>query len=212
MGKRPILVLGAGGHSKVLINALLEQDLDILGIIDSDTSKIGMEILGIKVIGNDSDIKNYCQDDILLVNGIGSVDSMALRKKIYLSFKRQGYAFAKVIHPRAIIGRTVELGEGVQIMAGSILQPGCSIGENTIINTSVSIDHDSKIGSHVHIAPGSVLSGNVIVGNCTHIGIGCTIIQGKHIGHETLLGAGSLVLKDIRSNVRVFGVPAKEVE
>lgn len=171
--------------------------------------KIGNKVLGVKIIGDDSYIDNCSTEDIYLVNGVGSAGSMGLRKSIYDKFKEK-YSFATVIHPSTIISSNVELAEGVQVMAGAIIQPGCYIGINSIINTGASIDHDCCIGCHVHIAPGCILSGTVSIGCCTHIGTGCVVIQGKTIGHNTLVGAGSLILHNVKSDIMAFGVPARE--
>ena len=208
---KPIIVIGAGGHAKVLIDTLIEQKIEILGIVDEEVSKIGSRILGVEVLGDDSYIENYAVDDVLLVNGLGSVALMNLRKKVYDKFKQDGYYFKSVIHPSAIISKNVILAEGVQILAGAVVNTGTSIGDNVIINTRASVDHDCFIGNHVHIAPGSILSGTVSVGDCTHLGTGCTVIQGKTIGNRVLVGAGSLVVKNIKSDMKVLGVPAREV-
>lgn len=211
MAKRKIIIIGAGGHAKVLINSLFEQNLEILGIVDADSSKLGESVLGIKIIGNDDVIQKYSVNDIYLVNGIGSVASLQLRKQIYQNFTKMGYLFMSIIDQNARIARDVHIGSGVQIMAGAIVQPGCSIGENTIINTRVSIDHDCFIGDNVHIAPGAVLSGNVTVGSCTHLGTSCTVIQGINIGSKVLVAAAALVIHDVTTGLKVCGIPAKEM-
>ena len=102
-------------------------------------------------------------------------------------------------------------GEGVQLMAGAVIQPNVSIGENTLINTSASIDHDCQIGAHVHIAPGTVLSGNVCVQDETHIGTSATVIQNIKIGTKCTIGAGSVVVKNISDRTLAIGTPAREV-
>ena len=134
------------------------------------------------------------------------------RRKLFESFKAKGYFFASVQHPSAIVSKGAFLLEGVQIMAGAILQIGCTVGDNSIINTKASVDHDTVIGSHVHIAPGVTLCGNVRIENCVHIGSGATIIQNIQICQDSTVGAGSLVIRNISANSLVFGVPAKEVD
>jgi len=212
MKHKPIIVIGAGGHSKVLIDTLLQQNVNILGIVDSDQMKIGQSVLKIKIVGDDFYINNYDPLNIDLVNGLGSVAATYLREKIYMYFKEQGYFFRSVIHSSAVISQNAVLAEGVQVMAGAVIQAGCHIGNNTIINTRTSIDHDCRVLDHVHIAPGCVLSGNVSVGFGAHIGTGTTVIQEKKIGNRVLVGAGSLVLQDIKSNLKFWGVPAREVK
>ena len=209
----PVIIIGAGGHARVLISALKSLHIDILGITDLASDKGSQKkIYGISVLGDDDKILDYSPDSIELVNGIGSVSSTQKRKDIYLRFKSHGYSFASVVHPSAMIMDEVQLGEGVQIMAGAIIQHGCIIGDNTIINTGAIIDHDCIIGEHVHIAPGAVISGGVQIGAMTHIGTAATIIQGIKIGPESIIGAGAVVINDIPSNVKAIGVPANIIE
>ena len=98
------------------------------------------------------------------MNGVGSARSTANRQDVYDRFTREGYCFATVIHPSAIVAPEVQIKDGVQIMAGAILQPGSRIGSNAIVNTGAIVDHDCIVGEHAHIAPGAVLSGGVHVG------------------------------------------------
>ena len=205
----PVIILGAGGHANVLISVLKTGKIDILGITDLVTAKVGDHINGNPVLGQEDIIFRYLPDSILLVNGIGSVGSTTKRGTIYEKFKNHGYSFISVIHPSAIIMDEVQLGEGVQIMAGAIVQTGCTIGDNAIINTGAIIDHDCIIGAHVHVASGAVLSGGVEVGVMSHIGTSATVIQGIKIGAGSIIGAGAVIIKDIPSGVKAFGVPAR---
>ncbi len=207
----PIVILGAGGHSKVLIDALLRQKAEILGMTDYKLAKKGRLVLGIEVIGDDFMILGYKPDEIFLVNGLGSVGIPIKRKHLFCKFTELGYRFANVIHPATVIAEDVHFGEGVQIMAGAVIQTGCRIGDNSIINTKASIDHDCVIAAHVHIAPGVTLSGQVEVEERVHIGTGATIIQGIRIGENSMIAAGSVVTKNVQTGITVMGVPAREV-
>lgn len=204
----PVIILGAGGHAKVLIDILRLQSIPILGIVIPEGKK-GDISLNLSVIGSDDEVKAFPPDQILLVNGLGSTGLMTRRRILFEKFKQQGYFFSQAIHPSAIFAPDVSFGEGVQIMAGAVIQTGTSIGDNSIINTQSSLDHDCRIGSHVHIAPGVTLSGDVTVGDCVHIGTGASIIQGRKIGINSLVGAGSVVIKDVGEQQMVLGVPAR---
>jgi sugar O-acyltransferase (sialic acid O-acetyltransferase NeuD family) len=208
MSAKPVIVLGAGGHAKVLIDVLKLCKVQILGYTDPQKFE---PILGIPSIGKDEEILNYNPNSIELVNGLGSIGDNRLRKALFSKFKEYGYVFRSVIHPAAIVASDVQLSEGVQIMAGAVVQPGCVIGHNTIINTRASIDHDCNIGNHVHIAPGATLCGHVIVEDDVHIGTGANVIQGIKIGNNSLIRAGSLVIHHIQPNKKVIGVLGKEV-
>jgi sugar O-acyltransferase (sialic acid O-acetyltransferase NeuD family) len=208
---RPVIVVGAGGHAKVVIDMLLASSIEIIGATDSKPEKMGTFILGIPVIGTDEVISQYKPEDIVLVNGIGSVGSAAVRTGIFHYFRNMGYSFMTLIHPSAIISLEVVVGEGVQIMAGAIVQPGCKIGSNSILNTGVSVDHDCFIGSHVHLAPRVTLSGGVYTGDGVHVGTGAVIIQGVQIGRDSIVGAGAVVINHVAESAKVIGVPAREV-
>lgn len=206
---KPVIVVGGGSHAGVLIETLVEQGRQVLGITDVDKTSISR--YGIPIIGDDNRILEYNPMEIELVNGIGSTGQTSLRQRIFKNFKNKGYNFASVIHPSAIISRDAAFGEGVQIQAGAIVQRGSTVGNNTIINTRASIDHDCHIGDHVHIAPGVTLSGGVMVESGVHIGTGAVVIQSIVIGTESVIGAGSVVIRNVSSHAKVMGVPAKEV-
>ena len=205
--RKPILILGAGGHAKVLIDALRSSSGVILGIVDPSSSV--REVLGIPVIGDDSVVEKYAPGEIELVNALGSVCSTKARRALFEKFARAGYKFASVIHPSAVIAADVCLGEGVQVMAGAVIQTGSTIGDNTILNTRACVDHDCEIGAHVHVAPGVTLSGGVRVHDNAHIGCGAVVIQGVEVGASSLVGAGSVVIHAVPPNIRVAGVPAR---
>ena len=156
-------------------------------------------------------MKQRAPGELRLVNAIGSVGRPDARKRVYESFKAQGYSFATVIHPSAVIASDARLGEGAQVMAGAVIQPSCSIGENTIVNTRASVDHDCELGDYVHIGPGATLAGSVTVGDCTLIGVGASVIPGLIIGAESIVGAGAVIIRDVPSNTTVVGNPARRL-
>jgi UDP-perosamine 4-acetyltransferase len=208
--KRPLIVLGAGGHAKVLIDALQQQSAEILGVTDRDAERKHQLMCGVPIIGNDEAVMAYPAERIYLVNAVGSVRTGSRRRELFERFNRLGYQFTSVIHPSAIMAADVVCAKGVQIMAGALVQVGSFIGENTVINTGAIVDHDCQIGAHVHISPGAVLCGGVQVGEGAHIGAGATVIQGIRIGKNSLVAAGAVVVRDVPDGMMVMGVPAKE--
>jgi UDP-perosamine 4-acetyltransferase len=205
----PVIVVGGGGHAKVLLSTLLLCRTSILGFVDVNPTP--PPLLGIKYLGNDSAVLPYAPSEVRLVNGVGSANSTAARKNIYERFTQDRYCFASVIHPSAIIALEVQIEDGVQIMAGAIVQSGSRLGSNVVVNTGAIVDHDCVVGAHAHIAPGAVLSGGVRVESGAHIGTGATIIQGVNIGAASVVGAGAVVIRDVPPGVTTVGVPAKIV-
>lgn len=211
MKAKPVIILGAGGHSRVLIDILKSNDIPIEGITDPDSNLHGKRVMGVPVIGGDHFVLEYQPDSILLVNGLGLIKQNSKRRQIYEFFNGQNYRFLNVIHPRAVLASDVEIAEGVQIMAGAVVQTATSVGANTIINTMSGIDHECQIGSHVFIAPGVTISGGVTIGDDVFIGAGATVIQGVRIGKNSMVAAGAAVTCDVPEGVTVMGVPAKVV-
>ena len=204
---KPIIIIGAGDHASVLLDILLGQKKDVIALTSVNDSRT--DLYNIPIISDETVIHNYAPNTVSLVNGIGSVGSLQLRKSVYDKFKSLGYVFSNVIHESAIISPRAIIEDGVQVLAGAIINNDAIIKFNSIINTKTSVDHGCVIGSHVHIAPGCTLSGCVNIGACSHIGTGSSVIQGIKIGDNVLVGAGSVVIKDIPNNVKAFGSPAK---
>jgi UDP-perosamine 4-acetyltransferase len=204
-----ILLIGGGGHVRVLIDLIKKSEqYEIAGILDPQ-HKVGEKILGISVLGNDDllpelfekGIKNACI-------GVGSVKDNSKRKMIYENVKHIGCKVPTLIHPKAIVSDNINISEGVQIMAGAIIQTGSFIGENTIVNTGAIIDHDCSIGKHVHICPGVVISGGCKIGSGVFIGAGATVIHSIKIGKNSIVSASALVINDVDEKAIVKGVPA----
>lgn len=207
--KKSVIVIGGGGHAKVLIDALKLLNIEIIGISDNNPFLLQKKIVGVPIIFRDQDVQRYSPKDVDLVNGLGGLRDTVARRNIYQEFKGLGFAFRQVVHPATIISPDIFLGEGVQVMAGAVLQAGTQVSENSVINTRASLDHDCLIGPHVHIAPGVTICGNVKIAEGVHVGSGATIIQGITIGRNSLIAAGTLVRRDVPPGATVMGVPGR---
>lgn len=207
---KPVFVISAGGHAKVLLECLFALgDYPVSAMIETDKSKIGQKMLGIEIISQDFFLKNHLPSEVILVNGLGSVKNPIAREKLFLFFKQLNYNFLTLIHPTAYIAQNVILGEGCQILARAVLQIGSQLGDNVIINTNATVDHDCVIAYHSHIAPGATLCGDVSIGKTCHIGAKATILQGIQVGNNCLVAAGAAVVSNVFENSCVAGVPAK---
>lgn len=206
---KPIIILGAGGHSKVLINILLNQERDVLGYVAPEINTNFNDKLA--YLGKDQIIYDYKPEDIDLVNGLGSLPGKEERWKLDNNFSK-GYTFSTIVDNSSILASDVILEEGVQIMAGCVIQPGTRIGRGTIVNTKSSIDHDCTIGKECHIAPGVTMSGGVNIGERVHIGTGSSIIQSITIGNNVVIGAGSIIREDIKKDSRLVPLQTQKID
>lgn len=202
----PLLLLGAGGHSKVVAEiAMQNPNFELVGLVDRNA--VGTIVNGVRVVGNDDSLASFLQKGICHIHvaiGNNSLRAGLADRILKLSFK-----LATLVSPAANISQTAHLGEGAVVMGGATLNADARIGDLTIINTGANIDHDCKIGRAVHIAPGCTLAGNVTVGDRTFLGAGSTVIPSVTLGHDVIVGAGACVINDIPSGQTVVGVPAR---
>lgn len=209
---RSVIVMGAGGHAVVIAEALLESGLEVIGFTDVDAARHGLSLLGLPVLGADDALERFEPGAVVLANGIGGVRSSAARRSAQQRLEESGWRFATVRHPAAIISRFARVGDGAQVLARSVIQPGVSLDECCIVNTAAVVEHDSVIGSWTHVASGAVICGNVRIGKNCHVGAGAVVRQGLSLGDGTVIGAGAVVVKDHAGGGLLVGVPARCVE
>lgn len=190
-----LILIGSGGHAKVIADTLSIQGRKITACVTLDTNLD--TFCGVPVIGGDSELEKYSPKDAVLVNGIGSIPGKIARWEISKKYRALGYQFLTVLHPSAFISACAHISNGAQIMAGALIQAGVTIGEDTIVNTGAILDHDCDVGANCHIAPGVTCSGEVSIGESCHVGTGATIIQRVLIGPRSVVTAGAIVKKDL---------------
>lgn len=202
-----LIVFGAGGHAKVVLDALLRDGREVVGLVDDDPAAPGRRVLGLPVLGTRA-VLPHDHPDAAIVPAIG-VNRARAALMDWLA--AEGLPIASAIHPRAVVGAGVELGDGTFLAAGAIVNPDTRLGAGTIVNTGASVDHDCVIGRAAHIAPGARLCGGVSVGEETLIGTGAIVIPGVRIGARALIGAGSVVIRDVPDDARIAGNPARAI-
>ena len=209
MLKQSFVMIGAGGHAKVLHELLSALGCHIVGVCDPQLLERGQtDWRGIAVFSEDEALLNFDVATVGLINGVGQLVSSTTRKKIYERFRQKGFNFPTLVHPAAWVATSANLAQGVQVMAGAIIQPDCWIGENSIVNSRASIDHDCVIGAHVHIAPGATLCGGIQIQDGAFIATGTTLIQGISVGANAVVSAGTTLTHDLQSNHTAFGIRA----
>jgi len=202
---RPTVLLGAGGHARVVLALARTLGQPILGVCDPTLKVDGSAHWeGLTVLGGDETLSQFRPDEVDLLLGVGQLVRSNLRANLYYLWSSRGYSFPTLIHPAAWVASDAVLGDGVQIMAGAIIQPGCFLGSNTIINTRATVDHDCQIGADTHIAPGAVLCGGVRIGARTFIGAGTVIIQRVSVGSDAVVGAGVTLKRDLPAKALIL--------
>ena len=209
MSRPEVLVLGAGGHGKVVAATLLASGHRIRGFLDPRHHALSAP-LGIPLLGDEAVLEGLDPADVLLANGVGCNRDTMPRKRLHEKWRRRGFAFVAGCHPDSILSiHSLTSPDGSQVMAGVVVQPGVSIGANSVINTRASIDHDCEIASHAFIAPGAVLCGGVIIGEGAFIGAGAVLLPGVEVGASAIIAAGAIVTRDVAAGAMVVGNPAQ---
>ena len=196
-----MLLYGASGHGKVIIDCLESQGLEIIGIFDDDANKV--ELLNYQVIGK-YNAEMFSNEKLII-----SIGDNQIRKKVSEIIKHK---FGSAIHISSTVSKHVEIGEGTVVFHKAVLQSSTKVGKHVIINTAASIDHDCVIDNFAHISPNATLCGNVKIGEGTHIGAGAVIIPNRTIGKWCLIGAGTVVTKDVADYSVVVGNPARKIK
>lgn len=209
---KPWILLGAGGHASVVLALLRELQCEVLGV--SDPALLSQSVLqwqGLPVWDDATVLAQHSPTNVFLANGVGFVQTPEPRQGVFHTYTQTGYVFPALVHPFTWVAADVLVGEGVQIMAGAVVQTGAQLGANTLVNTGARIDHGCQIGPHSHVACGAVLCGNVQLGSHTFIGAGAVVIQGISLGDHCTVGAGSVVLHSHGHHQRLVGTPARVI-
>ncbi|MBN1115262.1 MAG: acetyltransferase [Oligoflexia bacterium] len=205
-----IIVIGGGGHARVLISVLQKsRQYEVMGYCDI---KNNGPLLGVEYLGDDNRIIeniNMCKN---LALGIGSVKVSGNRQNIAEKFLQRGFRFPYIVSPDAVINKGVNIGEGVLVCDGAVVNTGTALGDFCIINTNSSVDHDCSIKDFVHVAPGVTICGGVDIGRGSMLGAGSTLINNVRLAQNTLVTAGSVVITSFKhENIKLKGNPARSV-
>ena len=193
-----LIIIGAGGHGKVIADAALKNGYTNICYIDDHAKG---EIMGFPIIGTCEDIERLNDENTDFIIGIGNND---VRKKVA---ETHDLNWVSIVHPSAQIAFYAEIGKGTVVMANAVVNVCATIGEHCIINTGAIVEHDNMIENYVHISPNVALGGTVRIGELTHIGIGATVINNVDVCSGCTIGAGAVVVKDLKTKGTYIGVP-----
>ncbi|USQ97432.1 acetyltransferase [Caulobacter sp. RL271] len=199
-----VVIIGGGGHAKVVIESLRASGHAVAAIVDADpTPRV---VLGVPVLGDDLKLPELRGQGLSAL--FVAVGDNRLREMLGRKARGLGFSLVNAIHPSATISPTARIGEGVAVMAGAAINAESEIGDLAIVNTGAVVDHDCRLGAACHLGPASALAGGVTIGDRAFLGVGARVIPGVSIGADTIVGAGGVVVRDLPEAVLAVGVPA----
>ena len=207
-GQRSVVVIGAGGHATVVVDALVAGGRKPAFILDDNPDKIGTRIGGVVVRGPVTGLSAKELERHWLVVGIAKNE---VRRRLTLDLLKRGARFCGVRHPSAILSPQADLEPTAQIMAGVIVNAGAEVGAHAVLNTGCIVEHDASIGEYCHVGPGAVLAGAVKLEEGAFAATGAKACPFVRLGAWSILGAGAVALRDIAARSTAVGVPARPV-
>ena len=197
---REVLLFGSSGHAKSCVDLIESIESFVMkGVVTREASELSV-FMGYDIVGTDDSMEeliSYCPNAVI---GVGQIKDANPRIRLFEKLKGYGAELPIVISPHSRVSSHSILNEGCLIFHNCIVNAGASIGVNCIINNKSLIEHDVEISDHCHISTGSILNGGVIVEERTFIGSGSIIHEGVRIGKNSIVAAGSVIRKDLKQN------------
>jgi sugar O-acyltransferase (sialic acid O-acetyltransferase NeuD family) len=206
-----IVVIGGGGHAKVVISILRKlNSFRVLGYTDL---KNNGALLDVPYLGDDSAVAERLKSDRRLnaAIGVGQVGLGEARSRLWERLERVGLVFPVIVSPGAIVNEGVELGDATVVMDAAVINPGAVAGRGAIVNTGAILEHDVVLSEWVHVAPGATISGGARIGARSMVGAGAVVIEGRTIAADCVVGAGAVVTRDIVEPGVYVGCPARRI-
>jgi len=201
------MLFGAGGHGKVVLDALLALGYPpaVIVVADESGDLRGRSVLGIQVRVQIAGAQQWSGPfHVAIGNGL-------VRARIAAALLAKGAKALTVVHPAAVVAPSATLGSGSFIAAGAVVGPEAWLGNGVIVNHGAIVDHGCSVGDFAHIGPNATIGGGACVGAGSLIGAGAAVLAGGSIGEGAIVGAGAVVVAPVGSMETHVGVPAARV-
>ena len=203
MKRHPVLLIGAGGHSRSCIDVIEQEGRwDIAGLV-GQKAEIGTSVLGYPVIASDAELADLVKDYPYALITVGHIHTPNLRAQLFHDARRLGFTLPVVVSPRAYVSRHASIGDGTMVFHGAVVNAGARIGMNCIVNSQALVEHDVAVGDHCHISTGAILNGDVRVGACSFVGSASVVKQGIVLGKHSFLGMGVTLKRNLDAHSRL---------
>lgn len=209
---KKLIIIGARGFGREIVDFSkfcigYNVDFEIKGFLDDkhdalDTFEDYPSII--------SSVEKYeIQKDDVFISGLGSVVWTEKYVKLILE---KGGVFINLIHKNAVLRKNVSLGKGIIIGTGTLVSTDVKIDDFTQIMAYCVIGHDVKIGKFCRLGDFVFIGGFSKINDSTFLAVRSTILANVNVGSFVTVGASSLVIKNVKDNISVFGIPAKKIE
>jgi sugar O-acyltransferase (sialic acid O-acetyltransferase NeuD family) len=204
---RRVAVYGASKAGYAVVEAIRAMGgYEVVAFMDDTPGLIGGTAFGLPVwSGNEL--------ETLTARGIGAVATHIAVREFRLKMRDRalaaGLTMLNVIHPRAFVSPSVQMGVGNLIKAGAVVDTEVLLGDSCIIDNGVIVAHHNVIHDACHLAPGVAMGGECSLGERTLVGVGAKIASRIQIGRNVIVRPGSVVVNDVPDDVLVGGNPAK---
>lgn len=205
------IVVGAGGHAKVVAEALAVAGHSVRGFIDPSVP-VGTPVVHGVVIGDDTWLATLPANERLVAVGIGATSSVALRRTVVGSLLAAGATVTGCRHPSAVVAASATVDPTAQLLALSLVNPSAMVGAHAVIYSGAVVEHDCTVGAFAYLSPRTVLCGGARVGEGAFIGAAATVLPGVSVGDGAIVAAGAVVVDDVAAGATVVGVPARVVD
>ena len=205
------VVVGAGGHAKVVADALAAAGGTVRGFVDPSVPA-GTTVVHGSVLGDDAWLASLPVAERTVAVGVGATSSVALRQKVVASLVAAGATIVGCRHPSAVVAPSAIVDPTAQILALSIINPSATVGAHAVVYSSAVVEHDCSVGAFAYLSPRTVLCGGARVGDGAFVGAAATVLPGVTVGAGARVGAGAVVTDDVPPRATVVGVPARVVD